>query len=63
MRRINLERRDDRTQKWLFLLSFDLDVCDELDLEHTIERLLLMSAQDSKTEPQTADDPFDQVEA
>jgi hypothetical protein len=85
MRRINLERRDDRTQKWLFLLSFDLDVCDELDLEHIIERLLLMSAHDSKTarlimpgdhigilywtpsegwhEPQTADDPFDQVEA
>jgi hypothetical protein len=49
VRRINLERWDDRTYKWLFLLSFDLDQVDELQLEETTDRLLRMCAHNSKT--------------
>ncbi|NBQ13040.1 MAG: hypothetical protein EBU31_00150 [Proteobacteria bacterium] len=49
MRRINFERWDDRTHKWLFILSFDLDQIDELQLEQTTDRLLRMCAHSSKT--------------
>lgn len=48
-RPIEFQRWCNRRHQWLFLLAFDLDDVDEIDLEVTAEKLLRMSSHKNMT--------------